>query len=48
MRQTWVSRDVFEDMVRAGAVRDSHSIAAYALFTLRERGSGLARVAPAS
>ena len=40
MRQTWVSRERFEEMVRAGTVRDSHSIAAYALFTLYERSGG--------
>ncbi|MFG1942969.1 NUDIX domain-containing protein [Nonomuraea sp. NPDC048826] len=37
MRQRWVSRAAFEDMLRAGEVGDSGSVAAYALLTLYER-----------
>jgi len=36
MRQRWVSRSEWLDLVRAGAVSDSASIAAYALFCLHE------------
>ncbi|MEO3885606.1 NUDIX hydrolase [Nonomuraea sp. B5E05] len=34
MRQRWVPRAEFEQMIRAGAVRDAGSLAAYALFLL--------------
>ncbi|SHN02142.1 NUDIX domain-containing protein [Cryptosporangium aurantiacum] len=34
MRQRWVSVEDFEKMIRSGEVRDAHSIAAYALFSL--------------
>ena len=34
MRQRWVARQEFEDLVRAGVIRDSHTVAAYALFLL--------------
>jgi 8-oxo-dGDP phosphatase len=37
MRQRWVSRDELEEMIAAGAMRDSSSVAAYALLLLRER-----------
>jgi len=37
MRQRWVSRDELEGMILAGAMRDSSSLAAYALLLLRER-----------
>jgi hypothetical protein len=36
MRQRWVTRDELEEMIRNGAIRDSSSIAAYALLLLRE------------
>ncbi|TYB60718.1 NUDIX hydrolase [Nonomuraea sp. PA05] len=32
MRQTWVSRAEFEQMIRKGSVRDAGSLAAYSLF----------------
>lgn len=38
MRQRWVAREEFEDLVRQGAIRDSHTVAAYAMLLLRERG----------
>ncbi|MFG1706593.1 NUDIX domain-containing protein [Nonomuraea sp. M3C6] len=34
MRQHWVSRTEFEQMIRTGSVRDSGSLAAYTLFLL--------------
>ncbi|MFB9316576.1 NUDIX hydrolase [Cryptosporangium minutisporangium] len=34
MRQTWVSAEDFEKMIRSGEVRDAHSIAAWGLFRL--------------
>jgi 8-oxo-dGTP pyrophosphatase MutT (NUDIX family) len=34
MRQTWVSAEEFERMVRSGVIRDAHSVAAYGLFQL--------------
>ncbi|GAA4506165.1 MULTISPECIES: NUDIX domain-containing protein [Nonomuraea] len=37
MRRRWVSRAEFEDMLRAGEVGDSGSVAAYTLLTLHER-----------
>jgi hypothetical protein len=37
MRQRWVTRDELEEMIRRGAIRDSSSVAAYALLLLRER-----------
>jgi 8-oxo-dGDP phosphatase len=37
MRQRWVSRAELEEMITRGVVRDSSSIAAYALLLLRER-----------
>lgn len=37
MRQSWVSRAEFEDLIRTGEVRDSGSLAAYLLFRLSGR-----------
>jgi 8-oxo-dGTP pyrophosphatase MutT (NUDIX family) len=37
MRQQWVSRGQFEEMVRDGAVTDDSSLAAYALLGLHEK-----------
>jgi 8-oxo-dGDP phosphatase len=37
MRQRWVTRDELEEMIRNGAIRDSSSVAAYALLLLSER-----------
>ncbi len=37
MRQRWVSRAELEAMIASGAIRDSSSIAAYALLLLHER-----------
>ena len=40
MRQQWVPRARFEEMVRDGAVTDDSSLAAYALLLLHEKRSG--------
>jgi 8-oxo-dGDP phosphatase len=37
MRQAWVSRATFEQMITDGAITDDASIAAYALLMMRER-----------
>jgi hypothetical protein len=37
MRQRWVSRDELEEMIVRGLMRDSSSVAAYALLLLRRR-----------
>ena len=37
MRQDWVGRDVFEEMVRSGRVTDNSTLAAYALLLVAER-----------
>lgn len=38
MRSAWFSREDVEEMIRSGVMVDAQSIAAYALFLLRERG----------
>jgi 8-oxo-dGDP phosphatase len=40
MRQQWVTRAQFEEMVREGAITDDSSLAAYALLLLHEKRSG--------
>jgi hypothetical protein len=35
MRQRWVSRAELEKMIRSGAIRDSSTVAAYALLLLQ-------------
>ena len=40
MRQQWVPRARFEGMVRAGAITDDSSLAAYTLLVLHEKRSG--------
>ncbi len=37
MRQQWVTRDQFEEMVRDGLITDDSSLAAYALLLLHEK-----------
>ena len=37
MRQEWVPRTRFEEMITEGAITDDSTVAAYALFLLRER-----------
>lgn len=37
MRSAWFSRDELERLIRAGVIVDAQSVAAYALFLLRER-----------
>jgi 8-oxo-dGTP pyrophosphatase MutT (NUDIX family) len=39
MRQQWVPRAQFEDMVRNGAITDDSSLAAYALLLLHEKSA---------
>jgi hypothetical protein len=39
MRQQWVPRARFEDMVRAEAITDDSSLAAYTLLVLHEKRS---------
>jgi 8-oxo-dGTP pyrophosphatase MutT (NUDIX family) len=39
MRQQWVARDQFEDMVWRGAITDDSTLAAYALLVLHEKRS---------
>jgi 8-oxo-dGDP phosphatase len=34
MRQRWVARQEFEDLIRRGVIRDAHTVAAYALLLL--------------
>jgi 8-oxo-dGDP phosphatase len=38
MRQAWVSRARFEEMISEGLITDDSTVAAYALLLLRERG----------
>jgi 8-oxo-dGTP pyrophosphatase MutT (NUDIX family) len=40
MRQAWVSRTRFEEMIGEGLITDDSTVAAYALLLLRERGRG--------
>jgi 8-oxo-dGTP pyrophosphatase MutT (NUDIX family) len=40
MRQAWVSRARFEEMIGEGLITDDSTVAAYALLLLRERGLG--------
>lgn len=40
MRQQWVTRGQFEEMVRDGAITDDSTLAAYALLLLHEKRSG--------
>ncbi len=40
MRQAWVSRARFEEMIGEGLITDNSTVAAYALLLLRERGRG--------
>jgi hypothetical protein len=40
MRQQWVPRARFDDMVRAGGITDDSSLAAYTLLVLYEKRSG--------
>jgi len=40
MRQAWVPRARFEDMIGAGVITDDSTLAAYALLLLRERRGG--------
>ena len=37
MRQKWVPRTRFEEMIAEGLITDDSTVAAYALFLLRER-----------
>jgi hypothetical protein len=37
MRQAWVSRGRFEDMIADGTITDDSTLAAYALLLLKER-----------
>jgi 8-oxo-dGTP pyrophosphatase MutT (NUDIX family) len=37
MQQRWVTRDRLEEMIRSGDIRDSSTVAAYALLLLHER-----------
>jgi 8-oxo-dGTP pyrophosphatase MutT (NUDIX family) len=39
MRQRFVTRDEFEQMIRAGAITDDSTLAAYTLLLLHERGA---------
>jgi 8-oxo-dGDP phosphatase len=39
MRQQWVTRDRFEEMVRDGVITDDSTLAAYALLLLHEKHS---------
>ncbi|MDA0631892.1 NUDIX hydrolase [Nonomuraea sp. MCN248] len=38
MRQRWVSRAEFEEMIRDGSIRDDSTVAAYFLLLMHERG----------
>jgi hypothetical protein len=38
MRQAWVSRVRFEEMIGEGLITDNSTVAAYTLLLLRERG----------
>jgi hypothetical protein len=38
MRQAWVPRARFEEMIGEGLITDDSTVAAYALLLLRERG----------
>jgi 8-oxo-dGDP phosphatase len=40
MRQAWIPRARFEEMIGAGLITDDSTVAAYALLLLRERGLG--------
>ena len=40
MRQAWVSRGRFEEMISEGLITDDSTVAAYTLLLLRERGRG--------
>ena len=40
MRQAWVSRVRFEEMISEGLITDDSTVAAYTLLLLRERGRG--------
>jgi hypothetical protein len=40
MRQAWMPRARFEEMIGAGLITDDSTVAAYALLLLRERGPG--------
>jgi len=40
MRQAWVTRARFEEMIGAGLITDDSTVAAYALLLLRERAQG--------
>ena len=40
MRQAWVTRARFEEMIGEGLITDDSTVAAYALLLLRERGRG--------
>jgi 8-oxo-dGTP pyrophosphatase MutT (NUDIX family) len=40
MRQAWMPRARFEEMIDAGLITDDSTVAAYALLLLRERGLG--------
>nr|BFE84753.1 hypothetical protein GCM10020093_073540 [Planobispora longispora] len=37
MRHRWVSRGEFEQMIRAGSIRDDSTVAAYLLLLMHER-----------
>jgi hypothetical protein len=39
MRQAWVSRDRFEQMIAEGLITDDSTVAAYSLLLLHERRS---------
>ena len=43
MRQAWVSRARFEEMISEGLITDDSTVAAYALLLLRERSRGCNR-----
>ena len=40
MRQAWVPRARFEEMISEGAITDDSTVAAYALLLLHERAQG--------
>jgi hypothetical protein len=43
MRQAWVTRTRFEEMIGEGLITDDSTVAAYALLLLRERDRGSGR-----
>ena len=44
MRQEWVPRTRFDDMVRDGRIMDDSTLAAYALLMIAERRGGIPRI----